>query len=86
MGSSVRHSNLVAFPLHRQQKLVNGLARVLETKNGEEANAFWRHTAKQILSQLSDCGLGGEAAEQEVRTLLHTVLKEMDTRSAASSA
>jgi hypothetical protein len=86
MGSSVGHSNLVAFPLHRRQKLVKGLARVLETKNGEEANVFWRYTAKQILGQLSDYGLGGEAAEQEVRTLLHAVLKEMDTRSAASSA
>lgn len=86
MGSSVGHSNLVAFPLHRRRTLVKGLARVLETKNGEEANAFWRHTAKQILSQLSDCGLETEVAEQEVRTLLHTVLKDMDTRRAASSA
>lgn len=80
------HSNLVAFPLHRRQKLVKGLARVLETKNGEEANVFWRYTAKQMLSQLSDYGLEAEVAEQEVRTLLHTVLKDMDTRSAASLA
>jgi hypothetical protein len=81
----VGHSNLVAFPLHRRQKLVEGLARVLASKNGEEANVFWRNTAKQILGQLSAYGLEAEAAEQEVRTLLHTVLKVMGTRSAASS-
>jgi hypothetical protein len=81
----VGHSNLVAFPLHRRQKLVEGIARVLASKNGEDANVFWRNMAKQILGQLSAYGLGAEAAEQEVRTLLHSVLKEMGTRSAASS-
>jgi hypothetical protein len=81
----VGHSNLVAFPLHRRQKLVEGLARVLASKNGEEANVFWRNTAKQILGQLSAHGLEAEAAEQEVRTLLHTVLTVMGTKSAASS-
>ena len=47
-------SNISAFPLHRRRKLVEGIARVLESKDGEDANAFWRNTAKAILVQLSD--------------------------------
>ncbi|WP_352829977.1 hypothetical protein [Mesorhizobium sp. M0159] len=29
-----------AFPLHRRRKLVKGIARILESKNREDANAF----------------------------------------------
>ena len=47
-------SNISAFPLHRRQKLVDSIARVLESKNGEDANAFWRSTVKTILVQLSN--------------------------------
>ncbi|MER8733321.1 hypothetical protein NKH28_26390 [Mesorhizobium sp. M1227] len=32
--------------------MVEGIARVLESKNLEDANAFWRSTAKTILVQL----------------------------------
>ncbi|MCV3241758.1 DUF6074 family protein [Mesorhizobium sp. ZC-5] len=79
------HSKLVAFPLHRRQKWVEGIARVLASKNGEEANVFWRNTAKEILGQLSAYGLETETAEQEIRMLLRTVLKEMGRRNVASS-
>jgi hypothetical protein len=81
----VGHSNVVAFPLHRQQKWVQSIARVLASKNGEDANLFWRNTAKEILGQLSAYGVEEEAAEQQVRKLLHTVLNEIGTRSAAQS-
>ncbi|WP_394886326.1 DUF6074 family protein [Mesorhizobium sp. AaZ16] len=79
-------SNISAFPLHRRRKLVEGIARVLESKNGEEANAFWRSTAKQILIQLSESGIAPGLAEREVGTLLHAVLSDMATRSAAKFA
>lgn len=63
MGQSVGHSNVVAFPLHRRQTWVQSIARVLASKNGEDANLFWRNTAKEILGQLSAYGLEAEAAE-----------------------
>ncbi|WP_456007961.1 DUF6074 family protein [Mesorhizobium sp. f-mel] len=76
-------SNISAFPLHRRRKLVEGIARVLESKHGEDANAFWRSTAKAILVQLSESGIAPGLAEQEVGTLLHAVLGDLATRSAA---
>ncbi|WP_376703362.1 DUF6074 family protein [Mesorhizobium sp. ISC25] len=79
-------SNVSAFPLHRRRKLVEGIARVLDSKNGEDANAFWRSTAKTILVQLSESGIAPEVAEQEVCTLLHVVLADIAARSAAKLA
>ncbi|RWC01428.1 DUF6074 family protein [Mesorhizobium sp.] len=79
-------SNISAFPLHRRRKLVEGIALVLESKNGEDANAFWRNTAKAILVQLSESGIAPGLAEQEVGTLLHAVLDHIATRSAAKLA
>ncbi|RWL22632.1 MULTISPECIES: DUF6074 family protein [Mesorhizobium] len=79
-------SNITAFPLHRRRKLVQGIARVLESKNGEDANAFWRSTAKTILIQLSESGIAPGLAKQEVGALLHAVLGDMATRSAAKLA
>lgn len=78
-------SNISAFPLHRR-KLVEGIARVLESKNGEDANTFWRNAAKAILVQLSESGIAPGVAEQEVGTLLHAVLGDIATRSAARLA
>ncbi|MER9946228.1 DUF6074 family protein [Mesorhizobium sp. M0092] len=66
--------------------MVEGIARVLEFKNGEDANAFWRNTAKLILVQLSESGIAPGVAEQEVGTLLHAVLGDIATRSAAKLA
>jgi hypothetical protein len=75
-------SNISAFPLHRRRKLVESIARVLESKNGEDANAFWRSTVKTTLVQLSESGIAPGFAEQEIRTLLRAVLGDIDTRSA----
>ncbi|PAQ05503.1 hypothetical protein CIT26_30565 [Mesorhizobium temperatum] len=61
-------------------------ARILETKNGEDANAFWRSTAKRILVQLFESGIAPGLAEQEVGTLLHAVLGDIAARSAATRA
>jgi hypothetical protein len=81
----VGNSNVVAFPLHRRKKLVSGIARVLESKHGDDANGFWRETAKEILRQLFASGLTVETAEEEVRTLLYAVLAEIHSRSEAVS-
>jgi hypothetical protein len=82
----VEYPSVVAFPLHRRRKLVRGIARLLEAKNGEDANVFWRSTAKHLLAQLAASGVTTQAAEQEVRTLLQSVLQEMRSRSDAASA
>ncbi|KUM26987.1 hypothetical protein AU467_18655 [Mesorhizobium loti] len=79
-------SNISAFPLHRRRKLVEAIARILESKNGEDAKAFWRNTARQILVQLSGSGIAPRLAEQEVGTLLHAVLSDIATRSATKLA
>ncbi|WP_353642713.1 DUF6074 family protein [Mesorhizobium sp. WSM2239] len=73
-------SNTSAFPLHRRRKLIESIARVLESKNGEDANAFWRSTVKTILVQLSESGIAPGLAEQEVRTLLRAVLGDIVRR------
>ncbi|WP_353642793.1 DUF6074 family protein [Mesorhizobium sp. WSM2239] len=75
-------SNISAFPLHRRRKLIESIARVLESKNGEDANAFWRSTVKAILVQLTESGIAPGLAEQEVRMLLRAVLGDIATRSA----
>ncbi|WP_352493526.1 MULTISPECIES: DUF6074 family protein [unclassified Mesorhizobium] len=79
-------SNISAFPLYRRRKLVEEIARVLESKNGEDANAFWRSTAKTILLQLSESGVASRLAELEVGSLLHAVLGDIASRSAAKRA
>lgn len=79
-------SNIRAFPLYRRRKLVEEIARVLESKNGEDANAFWRSTAKTILLQLSESGVAPRLAELEVGSLLHAVLGDVASRSAAKRA
>ncbi|MER8681967.1 DUF6074 family protein [Mesorhizobium sp. M1405] len=63
--------------------MVEEIARVLESKNGEDANAFWRSTAKTILLQLSESGVALRLAELEVGSLLHAVLGDIASRSAA---
>ncbi|MFB9984474.1 DUF6074 family protein [Mesorhizobium kowhaii] len=79
-------SNISVFPLHRRRKLVEGIARVLESKNGKDANTFWRSTVTTILVQLSESGIAPRLAEQEVRTLLHAVIGDIATRNAAKFA
>ncbi|RAZ82990.1 hypothetical protein DPM33_33710 [Mesorhizobium hawassense] len=75
-------SHITVFPLDRRRKLVEGIARVLQSKNAEDASAFWRSTVKTILVQLSKSGIAPGSAEQEVRTLFNAVLAEIGTRSA----
>ena len=73
---------VVAFPLSRQQKLVSGIAHVLQSKSGEEANRFWHDTAKALLQQQMRIGVATKAAEAEVRNLLYAVLAEIEAGAA----
>jgi hypothetical protein len=80
----VGNAEVRAFPLHRQRKLVSGIARVLGSKQGEEATLFWRETAKSLLQRLIENGVQQAAAEDEVRALLHVVLSELETDAATA--
>jgi hypothetical protein len=69
--------SVVAFPFHRRRDLVSGVARVLGNKHGEDANTYWRRTAKRLLRLAMGMGLERQAAEDEIRALLHAVLREI---------
>jgi hypothetical protein len=84
MGALVAVSSVKVFPLHRRRQLVSGIARVLSAKQGDEANRFWRDTAKELLRQLGKSGISLPQAEEEVRTLLHYVLAEMQQQKQAA--
>ena len=71
-----------AFPLHKRQKLVHAIGSVLASKHGEEANRFWRETAKGLISQLMSDGVSLESAQVEIRSLLHAVLKQQHAQAA----
>lgn len=71
-------SNVVAFPLCRQRKLVTGIAHMLHSKQGEAATLFWRETAQSLLQRLMASGLDRAAAEEQVRELLYAVLAEVE--------
>lgn len=71
-------SNVAAFPLCRQRKVLNGIANVLRSKQGETATLFWRETAQSLLQQLVAKGVDLAAAEEEVRNLLYAVLAEIE--------
>jgi type IV secretory pathway TraG/TraD family ATPase VirD4 len=68
---------IVPFPLCRRRKLVTSIAVVLSAKGGEEANQFWRETARGLLVELSHAGVSIADAQKEVRALLQLVLAEM---------
>ncbi len=68
-----------AFPLYRRRKLVKGIAGVLRATHGEQANVFWRETAKTLVQQLVAAGVEYGAAQDEIRTLLRVVLAELQT-------
>jgi hypothetical protein len=82
----VSSSSVVAFPLYRRQKLVNGISSVLRAKQGDDATLFWRETAKHLLQQLLASGVQQQAAEQEVRQLLYAALRELEDDPARAGA
>ncbi|WP_274426175.1 DUF6074 family protein [Chelativorans sp. YIM 93263] len=71
--------NVVAFPLYRRRDWVQELARGLSVRGHEEANLFWRAFAKQMLEQLTACGVPMEEAREEVRNFFYVALDEMQS-------
>jgi hypothetical protein len=75
----IMSSVVIAFPLHRRQRLLNGVIHLLRAKQGDAANSTWREIAKELLSQLAASGVEADAAEDEVRNLLHVALSKIET-------
>jgi hypothetical protein len=71
-------ASVVTFPLYRRQTLLSRIAHALRVKHGEEARLFWRETAGDLLSQLTESGVGPGMAEEEVRNLLYAALAEIE--------
>jgi hypothetical protein len=71
-------SSVVVFPLHRQQKLLRGVANELRSKQGELATLFWRETAQSLLRHLAENGIDLPAAEAQVRAFFYAVLAEVE--------
>lgn len=67
-----------AFPLERRHALVATVARALADCQGEQANQYWRETAKRHLAQLQALGIPRATAEREVRRLLYAVLAHLN--------
>ncbi|MBA3448877.1 MAG: hypothetical protein H0T56_14975 [Pseudaminobacter sp.] len=63
---------------------MRGIARVLESKQGEPANLFWRKTASTLYRQLLSQGHREEAAHHQIRRLLDAVLSELHAGSGAA--
>lgn len=78
--------SVVAFPFHRRRDLVVGVARVLGNKHGEAANVYWRRTAKRLLRMAMGMGMDREAAENDIRALLHAVLREIQSNALMPAA
>ena len=78
-------SSVIAFPLHRHQKLLTGVVHVLRVKQGDEANSAWKEIAKELLGHLTDRGVDANAAEAEVRNLLYAALAEIKKDAATAN-
>jgi deoxyribodipyrimidine photolyase len=79
-------ASVTAFPLHRQHRLVSGIAEDLRAKQGDAATQFWRKTAKRLLQQLAASGVELAAAEHEVRGLLYAVMAQIEAEPVSASA
>jgi hypothetical protein len=77
-GVHLRHqtAELIAFPVHRRMALVRRAAKDLSTLNGEEANGYWRATARVLLQELLAQGRDTEAARREVLCFFEAVQAE----------
>lgn len=77
-------TSIAAFPLHRRRDLVERVADGLRSLQGEQANAFWRDIARELLAQLSASGVAADTAREEVRGLLYAALDDIQSGSVSA--
>jgi Family of unknown function (DUF6074) len=83
-------ARLIAFPVHRRMSLVRRTARELSALNGEEANGYWRSTARVLLQELLVQGCDMATARREVLCFFEAVQaefrRELERRHSAAEA
>ena len=70
-------------PLDERPELVCSIAAILGKKNGRHASLYWHGLAKRLMRLSIAFGISREAAEAELRRLLHSVLREINRRELA---
>lgn len=70
-------AELIAFPIDRRTALVRQAAGELSALNGEDANGYWRSTARTLLKDLVDKGRDMETARLEVLRFFEAVQAEL---------
>jgi hypothetical protein len=70
-------AELIAFPIDRRTALVRRTAEQLSARNGEDANSYWRSTARTLLQNLMEQGRGTESARMEVLRFFEAVQAEL---------
>jgi hypothetical protein len=73
---SVESAVVFSFPIDRRVSLVRETARALFERNGEDANLYWRETARSLFMELVDQGRDGPAARREVLRFFEAVQEE----------
>lgn len=76
-------AEVLAFPLERRVNLVRQTAEELFTLNGEDANGYWRATARRLLEDITAQGRSMDAARKEVLSFFEAV--QIEFRKAASA-
>ena len=83
-------AKVLAFPVYRRTALVRRAAEELSVLNGEEANAYWRSTARDLLGDLLARGRDASAARGEVLSFFEAVQaelrREIERRSSSNEA
>lgn len=80
---SEKQAELLVFPLERRIDLVRRTAGELLALDGEDANGYWRATARRLLEDITGQGRSMDAARKEVLCFFEAV--QMEFRKAASA-
>ncbi len=78
-----RTADVLVFPLQRRIDLVRRISDELFDLNGEDANGYWRSTARRLLEDLVGQGRSLDAARKDVLHLFEAVQVEFRKACAA---
>lgn len=73
---SSRSAAIFSFPIDRRTALVRSTAMALFERNGEDANAYWRQTARDLFMELVNQGRDAASARREVLRFFDAVQDE----------
>jgi len=77
-------SSLQAFPLNRRVGKIRRVCDVLESKHGNDANAYWRSIIIGLGDQLARTGIPEDAVDAELHGFAAAVQLELRRRSRPS--